>query len=81
VIEIAAELGIRVIEENIPPADLPRFRQAFLTASTMEIMPVTSIIAQDGSSLFQSDGPGEVIPRLRGAYKEKVAEETAADPA
>ena len=77
VIEIAGILGIRVTEENITPADLSRFQQAFVTASTMEIMPVASIISQDNkTTVFQSDGPGEINPRLMSAYKEKVTEET-----
>lgn len=77
VIEIAGRLGIKITEENISPSDLPQFQEAFLTNSTMEIMPVSSIIVQDGqSTVFQSGGIGEVIQRLINTYKERVAEET-----
>ena len=77
VMEITAGLGINVTEGNIALSDLSRFQQAFLTASTMEIMPVASIVTQDGdTTIFQSDYMGEIIPRLMNAYKEKVAVET-----
>ena len=76
VIEIARELGIDMAQEDVKPADINRFNQAFLTASTMEIMPVASIVAQDGDSVFQSSGTGNIIPLLVKAYREKVAEET-----
>ncbi len=77
IIELAKKLKINVNEANITPSELSRFQQAFLTASTMEIMPVSSISAEDGkSTVFQSDNIGEAIPRLMNAYKERVAGET-----
>lgn len=78
VIELAGGLEVPVAEENITPEELSRFRQAFLTASTLEIMPLASITAADATTpLFQSDGLGNIIPRLMNAYREKVTEETA----
>jgi branched-subunit amino acid aminotransferase/4-amino-4-deoxychorismate lyase len=80
-IELAVGLGIAVAEENVTPADFPRFRQAFLTASTLEIMPLSSIVAEDmNTTVFHSNGPGEIIPRLMTAYRERVAEETGFHP-
>ena len=78
VIELAGALDIPITEENVTPAGLSRFRQAFLTASTLEIMPLASVTPTDAAApLFQSDGLGNIIPRLMNAYKEKVSEETS----
>ena len=77
VMEIAGTLGISVTEDNITLADLPQFQEAFLTASTMEIMPVVAIQEQDGKeNTFGSGEPGEITKRLMAAYKERVAKET-----
>lgn len=75
VIEIAQELGIDVAQEDVKPADMNCFSQAFLTASTMEIMPVSSIVTQDGDTVFLRKGTGDIITRLAKAYSEKVVEE------
>ena len=81
VIELAGALGIVVAEENIIPDDFPRFRQAFLTASTLEIMPLSSIVAEDMNTIiFQSDGPGEITPQLINAYQDRVTQETGIPP-
>jgi branched-chain amino acid aminotransferase len=77
VIEIVGTLGISVAEDNITLADLPQFQEAFLTASTMEIMPLVMIKGQDGKENMVGSGePGETTKRLMAAYKERVAKET-----
>ena len=77
VIEVAGTLGISVVEDNITLADLPQFHEAFLTASTMEIMPLVMIKGQDGTVITIGSGkPGVMTKRLTAAYKEKVKKET-----
>ena len=77
VMEIAGTLGISVTEDNITLADLPQFQEAFLTASTMEIMPLGAVKERDGKeNTFGSGEPGEITKRLMAAYKERVAKET-----
>jgi len=77
VIGIAGALGISVVDDNITLVDLPQFQEAFLTASTMEIMPLLMIQEQDGKeNTYGSGEPGEVTRSLMAAYKERVVKET-----
>jgi len=77
VIEIAGKLGIKVTEENISLTDLSQFQEAFLTASTMEIMPLIMIKGQDREeNIIGSGEPGATMKRLMAAYKERVKQET-----
>lgn len=77
VIEIATTLGISVAEDNVTLADLPQFQEAFLTASTIEIMPLVMIKGQDRQENDIGSGkPGVITQRLMAAYKERVKRET-----
>jgi len=77
VIEIAGMLGISVMEDNITPADIHHFDEAFLTNSTMEIMPLISTIGRDGKETIIGSGEAGVITQqLISAYKERVVKET-----
>lgn len=62
VVELARELGIAVREKRLQRADLERADEAFLTATTLEVMPIRSV---DGSSLGD---PGLLTRRLQDAY-------------
>ena len=78
VIEIAGNLGVKVTEENISLTDLSRFQEAFLTNSTMEIMPLVAVRIRDAKDITIGSGkPGEVTKRLMVAYVEKVSDYTS----
>ena len=70
VMEIAGTLGISVAEDNIFPADLHRFNEAFLTGSVMEIMPLVAVRERDGKVITIGSGkPGEITRRLMLGYR------------
>lgn len=71
VLELAHALGIEAVEGEIPPPDLLRADEAFLTNSVREIVPVVTV---DGKAIG-SGKPGEVTRRLMAAYKELVRKE------
>jgi len=66
VLELAQDHGIATREAPIEEAELRRADEVWLTSSTREILPVTSL---DGSPV--GDGhPGPVWQRMRGIYQE-----------
>ena len=68
VIHLAHKAGIPVEESAIKPRDLLKAEECFITNTTVEVMPVTTI---DGTAV--GDGrPGAVTRRLMEAYKEEV---------
>ena len=71
VLELAHDLGIEAIEEEIPPSDLLRADEVFITTSVREIVPV---VMGDGRPVG-SGKPGEVTSRLMASYKELVRRE------
>ncbi|MGI9860514.1 aminotransferase class IV [Moorella naiadis] len=69
VLKIATGLGLMVKEEPLPPEALATAREAFLTNSLMEILPLTQV---DGRPV--GDGhPGPVTTLLQTCYQEKKA--------
>ena len=72
VLELASELGIKIVEFDIRPEELTNADEAFITNSMTEIMPVTSI---DGK-IISSGNPGPVTQKLVNIYKYKVIKET-----
>ena len=77
VLELAAGLKIRTIEADIMVEDLPRFDEAFLTNSVLEIMPLVAVRDRTGKTVsFGSGKPGKTTQRLMSAYREMVARET-----
>jgi branched-chain amino acid aminotransferase len=67
-LRLARAAGIEVKEALLRPRDLLRADECFLTNTTVEVMPVTTI---DGASV--GDGtPGSVTRTLMQAYKEEV---------
>ncbi len=68
VLRLAAEVGLRVDEQPLNRADLPRVSELFVTGTTWEVMPVVRV---DGVDV--ADGkPGPVTRRLQEVYAEKV---------
>ena len=77
VLELAASSKIRATEVDIRAEDLPRFDEAFLTNSVLEIMPLVAVRDKAVKTVsFGSGKPGEITQRLMSAYREMVARET-----
>jgi branched-subunit amino acid aminotransferase/4-amino-4-deoxychorismate lyase len=72
VLELAAQLGIKIKEVNCRPTDILRADEVFLTNSLIEIMPVTIF---DGRPI-NNGKPGAVTRSLMKAYQELVKQET-----
>ena len=71
VIELAAELGLQVIEQNIPLADLRGATEVLLCGTTTEIRPLTTL---DGEPV--GDGSvGPVTLRLYQAFQAMLAQQ------
>ncbi len=68
VMELAGELGYGVYERPLYPSDVLKAREAFLTNSLLEVMP---LVALDGKPIG-GGVPGRVARELRGAYRERV---------
>lgn len=78
VMELAAERGIIVTEGTVGVGIFRQCDEAFLTASTLEIMPLTAARDAAGKEITVGEGkPGEITRQLMAAYKERVAKETA----
>jgi len=71
VIELALNLGVAVVEEEISLAVLLRADEAFMTNSIIEVMPVTAV---DGKPVG-SGMVGEITEKLMGAYGELVLQQ------
>ena len=77
VLELATGSKIRATEADIRVDDLPRFDEAFLTNSVLEIMPLVAVRDKAGKTVnFGSRKPGATTQRLMSAYREMVAQET-----
>lgn len=77
VLELAAGVGIEVLEETVEVGALRGAEECFLTNSVIEVMPLTHL---DGKPI--GDGrPGPVTLRLRRSYRDLVARETGAQAA
>lgn len=67
VLELAREEGLSVEEGRVTREDLLAAREAFLTASTLEILPIASV---DGHAVGQGAGP--VTLQLLERYRARV---------
>ena len=66
VMELAEKMGLKVAEKNLTLFDLYNAREAFLTGSGAEVVPVTTIDMRE-----IGDGkPGETTKKLMAAYVE-----------
>ncbi len=78
VLELADAMRIASAEGQVRVADLEHFSEAFLTNSTMEIMPLVSVRDNEGKTIAIGSGkPGPITRRLMVAYKEMVVRETS----
>jgi branched-subunit amino acid aminotransferase/4-amino-4-deoxychorismate lyase len=68
VLELALGLGINTLEHDIKLDEVLQAREAFLTNSLIEVMPLTEI---DGKAIG-SGKPGPLTGRLMVAYRELV---------
>ncbi len=77
VMELADELDITVTEGTVGLAIIRQCDEAFLTASTLEIMPLVAVSDESGRMVTIGSGkPGSITRRLMAAYKDRVAKET-----
>ncbi|MFH0767970.1 MAG: aminotransferase class IV [Chloroflexota bacterium] len=71
VLELARESGIKILEDEIAAEELWSAREAFLTSSLIEVMPLIEV---DGRPV--GDGkPGDVTRRLMDEYRRLVEKE------
>ncbi|MGB9792729.1 MAG: aminotransferase class IV [Thermacetogeniaceae bacterium] len=73
VIKLAVELGYSVYERPIFPSDILKAKEAFLTNSLLEVMP---LVALDGK-LIGRGLPGPATLDLRSAYREHVQKQSS----
>lgn len=77
VIELASELGLRVVEQPVRATDLARVSEVFLTGTTTDVMPVVRV---DGVALGEGR-PGPVALRLQASLRHRMRSESATDAA
>ena len=76
VMELADAVGINVHEKDITIAGLVSFKEAFLTNSVMEIMPLVAVADNSGKIVTIGSGKqGRLTKKLMTAYRELVAKE------
>jgi branched-chain amino acid aminotransferase len=73
--------GINGIETEISPADVRRATECFLSSATREVMPVLSILRDDGAEQKFPIGGGELTRRIAALYRNSVAEYVASHQA
>jgi branched-chain amino acid aminotransferase len=71
--EVGAEVGVRVEEATLTPADLISAQEAFITGSTRELTPVVRI----GDQVIGTGRPGPVTLRLLEGFRKRAWELTA----
>ena len=71
VMDLAARLGLEVVERNFTVAEAKDAREAFITAATTLVMPVIKL----DDSIIANGHPGSVAPQLRDAFF-AIAEKT-----
>lgn len=67
------ELGIAYHERDIRPLDIAGAEECFVTSATREVMPVKSLLLEDGTKLEFPSGGGVLTKRLRETYLKGVA--------
>ncbi|MGQ0644285.1 MAG: aminotransferase class IV [Elusimicrobiota bacterium] len=81
VLKIARAKGLGVREGRFRPARLYEADEAFITSTTMEIMPVSQVSDQTGRPRAVGNGrAGPWTQFLAGEYKKRAARETAGAP-
>ncbi len=69
VLDIAKELGIKVIEEEYTVSDLLNADEVFLTSTTSEVMPIITI----DQKKIGAGSPGQITQQLQAAFANKIA--------
>ena len=77
VLELAAERGLRVVEQAVPLEELRGASELFLTSTSTEVMPVARL---DGGAVG-SGRPGPVARQLHAALRERLERDTTRAPA
>jgi branched-subunit amino acid aminotransferase/4-amino-4-deoxychorismate lyase len=73
VLEVAARLALAVEERPLTIAELADADEAFLTATTREVIPLTQL---DGRTIGTAQ-PGELTAAIHAGYRDEVARERA----
>ena len=73
VLELAKSMGIMTVVKQVELGELLTAREAFLTNSILEIMPLTRL----DDKPIGSGKPGALTQRLMSAYKKLMAKETS----
>jgi branched-chain amino acid aminotransferase len=71
VLELASRMGISNFEDDIEPDELYKAKEAFLTSSLLEIMPLTGI----DDKCINDGRVGSITKKLMAAYKQLVSTE------
>lgn len=72
VLELAKSMGIMTVDKQVELGELLTAAEAFLTSSTIEVMPLTRL----DNKPIGSGKPGPVTLKLMSSYRELVARET-----
>jgi branched-chain amino acid aminotransferase len=64
--------GIDTIETEISAEDALRATECFLSSATREVMPVVSIMRDDGSRQEFPEGGGELTRQIAGLYRDSI---------
>lgn len=79
VLELARARKLPVVEGRYRPRDLFGAKEVFLTSTTFEVLPVTTVVDEDGQVRTIGGGrPGPWAPLLRQDYRRLAAKETGA---
>jgi branched-chain amino acid aminotransferase len=66
--------GIAALESEISAADAFRASECFLSSATREVMPIASIIGDDGARHEFPHGGGEITQRIAALYRQSIDE-------
>ncbi|HIE17554.1 MAG TPA: branched-chain amino acid aminotransferase, partial [Dehalococcoidia bacterium] len=73
ILELAQTIGVRAVVKQVELGELVTAREAFLTNSILEIIPLTHL----NNKPIGSGKPGNLTRQLMSAYRELVAKETS----
>jgi len=73
-----AEVGLETREVEIAGTDIAGASECFLTSATREVMPVVSVLLEDGSQCEFPPGGGDLTRRVKGLYSAYIERYIAA---
>jgi branched-subunit amino acid aminotransferase/4-amino-4-deoxychorismate lyase len=76
VFELTAGMGLEILEDEVGLEDLSHFKEAFLTNSVAEVMPLVEVWDGEKTIIISTGKPGEITLKLMVAYKEMVRRQT-----